>query len=94
MAARSLTFPQENPQPKPHVPIQIGKLLGGVAHAEIVPPSSDHPIQARHQFRKVYPQTAPLGLLPDLGAHQGICVAICDRDVANLDGTADATHQS
>ena len=69
MAARSLTFPQDDPQPKPHGPIPIGKRLGGVAHAAIVPPSSDHPIQARHQFRKVYPQTAPLGLLPDLGAH-------------------------
>ena len=43
MAARSLTFPQDDPQPKPHGPIPIGKRLGGVAHAAIVPPSSGSP---------------------------------------------------
>ena len=34
-----------------------------------MPPSSNHPIQALHQFREVHSQTAPLRLLPDLGTH-------------------------
>ena len=55
--------------PLPHIAVQVLKLLGRVAHTEVVAPPPNDGVEFGHYCRKCAPQASSFRLFPNLAAY-------------------------